>query len=127
MVILPGFLGLVECLVRVRYGYGKVYILAFFMEQMVENMESTIIKVDRQGRTVLPKEIRQALGINENTKIICRVIGSRIILERFSLESISKAFIELEEAAPSLDIDTVKVEGEDKYIDKKCALRKIGL
>ena len=89
-------------------------------------MES-ILKIDNQGRTVLPKEIRQALGIDGNTEIVCRVIGNRIILEKFSLDSIHKAFAELEELAPSLDLDTVEIEGEDKYIDREYALRKIGL
>ena len=89
-------------------------------------MES-ILKIDNQGRTVLPKEIRQALGIDGNTEIVCRVIGNRIILEKFSLDSIHKAFAELEELTPSLDLDTVEIEGEDKYIDREYALRKIGL
>ena len=93
---------------------------------MVIIMES-ILKIDNQGRTVLPKEIRQALGIDGNTEIVCRVIGNRIILEKFSLDSIHKAFAELEELAPSLDLDTVEIEGEDKYIDREYALRKIGL
>jgi transcriptional pleiotropic regulator of transition state genes len=100
--------------------------LAFFMELMVKIMDF-MIKVDKQGRTVIPKEIRQALGISENTEIICRVFGEKIILERFSPDSIYKAFNELEEIAPDLDLDRVSVEMEDKYFDKKYALRKIGL
>jgi len=86
-----------------------------------------IIKVDKQGRTVLPKDVRKALGIEGETEIVCRVVGNRIILEKFSMEAIHKAFAELEEMAPSLELDTVKVEGEDKYIDKEYALRKIGV
>jgi len=93
---------------------------------MVVNMEATI-KVDKQGRTVLPKDVRKALGIDDETEMVCRVVGNRIILEKFSMEAIYKAFAELEEIAPSLEFDTVKVMGEDKYIDKEYALRKIGL
>jgi len=89
-------------------------------------MEATI-KVDKQGRTVLPKDVRKALGIDDETEMVCRVVGNRIILEKFSMEAIYKAFAELEEIAPSLEFDTVKVMGEDKYIDKEYALRKIGL
>ncbi|MEM2954094.1 MAG: hypothetical protein QXU21_07490 [Candidatus Bathyarchaeia archaeon] len=89
-------------------------------------MELTV-KVDRQGRTVLPKEVRQAIGINGNAEMVCRVVGNKIVLERFSIDSIRKAFEELEEIAPSLELDTVKIEGEDKYIDREYALRKIGL
>jgi AbrB family looped-hinge helix DNA binding protein len=93
---------------------------------MAVNMEA-IIKVDKQGRTVLPKDVRKALGIEGETEIVCRVVGNRIILEKFSMEAIHKAFAELEEMAPSLELDTVKVEGEDKYIDREYALRKIGV
>ena len=88
-----------------------------------------IVKVDKQGRMVLPKDARKALGIeNENeAEVVCRVIGNKVILERFSIESIQKAFADLEEIAPSLEVDTMEVEGEDKYVDSEYALRKIGL
>jgi len=89
-------------------------------------MES-VLKVDCQGRTVLPKKVRQALGIDGGTELVCRVVGNRIVLEKFSRDSIRKAFGELEELAPSLDLDIEKFEGEDKYFDREYALRKIGL
>ncbi|MEM2630838.1 MAG: AbrB/MazE/SpoVT family DNA-binding domain-containing protein [Candidatus Bathyarchaeia archaeon] len=93
---------------------------------MVKNMEATI-KIDKQGRIILPKDVRVALGIEGETEMVCRVVGSKIILEKFSIESAKKAFAELEEIAPSLELDTIEVEGEDKYIDREYALRKIGL
>jgi len=92
----------------------------------VKNMEITI-KVDKQGRTVLPKDVRKALGIDRETEMVCRVVGNKVILEKFSIDSIRKAFADLEEIAPSLELDTVKVEGEDKYVDREYALRKIGI
>ena len=58
---------------------------------------------------------------------MCRVVGNRIVLEKFSRDSIRKAFGELEELTPSLDLDTEEFEGEDKYFDREYALRKIGL
>ena len=76
---------------------------------------------------VLPRDVRKAVGINGDTEIVCRVVGNKVILEKFSTDSIRKAFAELEETAPSLELDTVKVEGEDKYIDREFALRKIGI
>ena len=85
------------------------------------------VKVDKQGRMVLPKDVRKALGIEGEAEVVCRVIGNKVILERFSIESIQKAFADLEEIAPSLEVDTVEVEGEDKYVDSEYALRKIGL
>ena len=85
------------------------------------------VKVDKQGRMVLPKDVRKALGIEDEAEVVCRVIGNKVILERFSIESIQKAFADLEEIAPSLEVDMVKVEGEDKYVDSEYALRRIGL
>ncbi|MBC7090729.1 MAG: hypothetical protein H5T50_02290 [Nitrososphaeria archaeon] len=93
---------------------------------MAVNMEATI-NVDKQGRTILPKDVRKALGIEGETQMVCRVVGNKIMLEKFSIDLIRKAFVELEEIAPSLELDTVKVEGEDKYVDREYALHKIGI
>jgi len=86
-----------------------------------------IVKVDKQGRMVLPRDVRIALGIEGGAEMVCRVVGNKVILERFSIESIQRAFADLEEVAPSLEVDTVEVEGEDKYVDSEYALRKIGI
>lgn len=91
------------------------------------NFMPLMVRVDNQGRMVLPKEVRQVLGIEGGSKLVCRVIGNRVILERFSIDRVQEAFSRLEEMAPSLDLDIVEVEGEDKYIDREYALRKIGL
>jgi len=93
---------------------------------MVKIMES-VLKVDGQGRMVLPRKVRQALGIDGGAELVCRVVGNRIVLEKFSRDSIRRAFVELEELAPSLDVDVEEFEGEDKYFDREYALRKIGL
>jgi len=86
-----------------------------------------VVKVDRQGRVILPEDVRKALGIEGEAEMLCRVVGNRIILERFSVEAISKAFSELEEIAPSLEFDREEVEEKDKYFDREYALRKIGI
>jgi len=86
-----------------------------------------MVMIDGQGRTVLPKEVRQALGIEGGSRLVCRVVGNRVILERLSVDRVQEAFSRLEEIAPSLDLDVVEVEGEDKYVDREYALRKIGL
>jgi len=72
-------------------------------------------------------DVRKTLGIEGEAEMVCRVVGNRIMLEKFSIDSIRKAFAELEEIAPGLELDTVKVEGEDKYVDREYALRKIGI
>jgi AbrB family looped-hinge helix DNA binding protein len=85
-----------------------------------------VVKVDRQGRVILPEDVRKALGIEGEAEMLCIVVGNRIILERFSVEAISKAFSELEEIAPSLEFDR-ESEEKDKYFDREYALRKIGI
>ncbi len=86
-----------------------------------------IVRVDKQGRIVLPKDVRRVLGIEGEAEVVCRVVGNRVVLERFSTEAIGRAFAELEEIAPSLELDAEGVEGEDKYVDREYALRKIGV
>ncbi|MEM2123329.1 MAG: hypothetical protein QXE79_06805 [Candidatus Bathyarchaeia archaeon] len=85
------------------------------------------VGVDKQGRMVLPKDVREALKIDGDAEIICRIVGNRIVLEKFSVDSIRGAFAELEEIAPSLELDRVKLEEEDKIVDREYALRKIGV
>lgn len=75
---------------------------------------------------VLPREVRVAFGIEGGSELVCRVVGSRIILEHFDVERIKDAFQGLEEMVPSLDLDVVEVAGEDKYIDREYVLRKLG-
>ena len=87
----------------------------------------SVLKVDGQGRIVLPRRVRQALGIDGGAELVCRVVGNRIVLEKFSRDSIRRAFVELEGLAPGLDVDVEGFEGEDKYFDREYALRKIGL
>ncbi|MEX2449122.1 MAG: AbrB/MazE/SpoVT family DNA-binding domain-containing protein [Solirubrobacterales bacterium] len=39
------------------------------------------IKLGRQGRIVIPAEIREELGLDEGTQLIARVDGKRLLLE----------------------------------------------
>ena len=86
-----------------------------------------VLRVDGQGRIILPSRVRRALGISGGVELVCRVVGDRIILEKFSRDSIRRAFVELEELAPSLDADVEEFEDEYGYFDGEYALRKIGL
>jgi hypothetical protein len=77
--------------------------------------------------THTPEDVGKALGIEGEAEMLCIVVGNRIILERFSVEIVSKAFSELEEIAPSLEFDREEAEEKDKYFDREYALRKIGI
>ena len=62
-----------------------------------------IVRVDKQGR--------RSEGCQGNPwksgrqDVVCRIIGSGIILEKFAVDLIDRAFAEPEEVAPSLELD----------------------
>lgn len=45
-------------------------------------MTEAITKVNAQGRIVIPIQLRQQLGLVAGTKLIARLEGNRIILEK---------------------------------------------
>jgi len=59
-----------------------MFIMALFVER--------IVKVDKQGRMVLPKDVRRALGMEGETAIVVGLLGNRIILEKFSWKQFTK-------------------------------------
>jgi len=85
------------------------------------------VRVDKQGRLILPKEVRDALDIGGESKLTCNVVGNRVILEKFSQKEMEEAVQRLRQIIPNLDLDSVEVEDVDKYVDREYALRKIGL
>ncbi|WFO74946.1 AbrB/MazE/SpoVT family DNA-binding domain-containing protein [Desulfurococcaceae archaeon MEX13E-LK6-19] len=42
----------------------------------------SLVKVTRKGQITIPKDIRNALGINEGDYVVVRVEGNRIIIEK---------------------------------------------
>ncbi|GAC1472184.1 MAG: hypothetical protein NVS2B14_16800 [Chamaesiphon sp.] len=45
-------------------------------------MTDTIISVNQQGRIVIPVRLRQQLGLSPGAKLVARLDGERIILEK---------------------------------------------
>jgi AbrB family looped-hinge helix DNA binding protein len=45
-------------------------------------MTETTIKVNEQGRIVIPIQLRQQLGLVNGSKLVARLDGNRIILEK---------------------------------------------
>lgn len=45
-------------------------------------MTEAITKVNKQGRIVIPIQLRQQLGVVPGSKLIARLEGNRIILEK---------------------------------------------
>ena len=61
---------------------------------MAVNVE-IIVKVYKQSQVILLKDFRKALEIEDETEMVCRVVGNRIVLEKLSVEAIHKVFVEL--------------------------------
>ncbi len=86
------------------------------------------VKVDRYGRIVLPKEVRERLGIHENTELILDVKDDEIVIrvQREDLEKRVDKLIEfLRNNAPKAFVSDV--EEDEKWITRKYGLEKIGL
>jgi len=94
---------------------------------MVRRMEETI-KVDRQGRLVLPSHVRKTLGLKDGGRIFIRVNGSRVVLEP-AFEDLSERVAEWEEATLRLKSEafTEEVEESWKWMSHEYARRKLGL
>ena len=86
------------------------------------------VRVDRYGRIVLPKEIREKLGIHENSELTLSVREDEIVIRvrREDLEKKVDDLIEfLKNNAPKAFVSEV---GEDeKWLTRKYSLEKIGL
>lgn len=94
---------------------------------MVHLMEETI-KVDRQGRLVLPSRIRKTLGLKDGGRIFIRVNGSRVVLEP-AFEDLDNRVMEWKEVALGLKPEafTEDVEESWKWMSLEYARRKLGL
>ena len=49
-----------------------------------------VVRIDKQGRIVIPAKIRRLLGIDKEISLVIRIEGSRIILEPL-LEDLDRA------------------------------------
>ena len=86
------------------------------------------VKVDKYGRIVIPKEVRERLGIEENSELTLTVRDDEIVIrvQRDDLEKRVDELIEfLKNNAPKPFV--AEVEGVEKWLAKEYSLRKIGL
>ncbi|MGC9010166.1 MAG: AbrB/MazE/SpoVT family DNA-binding domain-containing protein [Sulfolobales archaeon] len=85
-------------------------------------------KIDKQGRVVIPSNIRKALGIVGETDVIISIDGRRIIVEPVprDLEKIVDEWIKMV-LSSKLEIFSEKTEEEWKWLDDEYARKKLGL
>ncbi len=87
-----------------------------------------IVKIDRQGRVVIPAPIRKALSLKGDSKAIVRLDGPRIIIEVVdkSLEKRVESWRELA-LSTKAELFTEDVEESWKWMSHEYAKRKLGL
>ncbi len=79
-----------------------------------------IVSVDRSGRLVIPKSLRDELGIEEGTKfLISSSENGRVFLQKFDIEELSAR---LEKEVKRVDIDSA-VEKVRKEMNEKAKKR----
>jgi len=86
------------------------------------------IKIDRFGRILIPKEIRNSLGIRENTELEIEVKDEKILIKPVdhSLEKKVEELLDyLKNKAPKPFVSTEEVE--EKWYSAEYSLKKIGL
>lgn len=94
---------------------------------MVKSLERTI-NIDKQGRLVVPANIRETLGIKEGGQVFLRLEGNRIIIEAVT-ENLEKS---VEEWAKKTKRQPAKAMMEEtkeswKWMSYEYARKKLGL
>jgi len=94
------------------------------MVKIVENA----IKVDEQGRMVLPSRVREAFGIKKGGQITIRMDGSKVILEPLSMD-VEKKVQEWANLSRKLKTEIFAEESNEswKWMSRDYARRKLGL
>jgi len=95
--------------------------IVIFMEQ--------ILKVDKQGRLILPSSLRERLGLRRNGGTVSvRLDGTRVILQPIS-EDLERTVREWRDMVMALHVEpfTEPAEQSWKWMSLEYARRKLGL
>jgi AbrB family looped-hinge helix DNA binding protein len=94
---------------------------------MVKKVEDAI-KVDKQGRLVLPSHIREAFGIKQGGQLTIRIDGSKAIIEPVK-QDVKKKVQEWEKLSRNLKAEAFTEETNEswKWMSREYARRKLGL
>lgn len=86
------------------------------------------VRIDKQGRLIIPAGIRKTLGISGDTEAIIKVYGNTIIIEPI-LADLEKTVNEWVEKVLSinLQLSTEDTEESWKWVGYEYAKRKLGI
>lgn len=92
-------------------------------------MEEEIVRVDSQGRIIIPVSIRRNLGIRSGASLRIKIYGSKIILEPISDENLKERIKEWADTTQRVkaEVGSGEVEKSWKWISCEYAKRKLGL
>ncbi len=104
------------------------------MDCMEERQE--IVKVDRQGRLVLPSRIRKSLGLESGGMVSIKRDGSRVVLEPKPASDLEKRVARWEKVTLEMEVNMFseptlrKAENVNdglRWMSREYARRKLGL
>ena len=89
------------------------------------------IRVDKQGRILIPKEMRQKMGIEKDSEVKAQIIGKKLILEPTN-ENLEKIIQEWESKLISFEIKAFNIPERDgnnhvKWFSEEYVHKKLGL
>jgi len=90
---------------------------------------SSLVKIDRYGRVLIPREVRGKLGLKQGSPIEVKIRGDEVILRRVNTELHQRVddwvkFIE--QSAPKPFVTEIR-SGDSKWLSREYCLRKLGL
>jgi len=89
--------------VKVNYLYNSDQL------EVMEKLEN-IVRVSKKGQIVIPKEVRERLGIRPGGKLAVIVSGDEIVLKKVEKLRISEISSRISSAAENFDVDELVTE-----------------
>lgn len=92
-------------------------------------MAKDVVKIDRYGRVLIPKEVRSRLGLKQGASLEVTVRGDELILRRVDTElrqHVDEWVKFIERSAPKPFVTEIR-SGDSKWLSREYSLRKLGL
>ena len=84
-------------------------------------MVEAVTTIDRAGRVVIPKQIRDRMGLEEDTALLVADAGETVVLKKLDVKELAKR---LRQELKGIDIDAVGRRIEDESNERARKERK---